>query len=466
MAGTEHIEDVDVLVIGGGGGGYPAAFFLDAAGRRVALVDPVGNLGGDCLAEGCIPSKAVREVALLRAHARHHEDMGLTGPGPGMDWAGVLAHKDRVQRRRYAQHRAELGRSGIEVHQGRARVVAPDQVAIEGVDGQVLHRRFRDLIVATGSAPARLDIPGADLAVTSHDLFRLGADLAFPERPVIIGGGYIGVEVASMLEHLGSRPVVLEVTEHLLPGFDPAVAADLANVLGGRVGVHLGVRVTALEQDGHDVVVRCHSADHQFELRADLVVMATGRHPVVPAGMEHLGLPEHGPVTVDAQLRTANPRVYAPGDVNGRTPLFHAAVRQSLVAAHVIAAGGQPVDAMDFDAVPMTVFSDPEVAQVGLGLHAAQERYGDAAVATRYELEVDARAQILEETHGAMELVWDGRSRRLVGAHVLGVDAAQLIAPLAMAVHQGLCAEDLAAVAFPHPMVSEGIAVAARALRP
>ncbi len=194
----------------------------------------------------------------------------------------------------------------------------------------------------------------------------------------------------------------------------------------------------------------------------DVVVMATGRHEVLPEGLEHLGLPVGVPPAVDRLLRTGNPHVYASGDVNGRSMLFHSAVRQSLVAAHAILAGGQPVDAMNFEAVPMTVFTEPEAAHVGLTEAQAAERFGEVEV-TCYDYREDARAQILDETEGFVKLVFDGHSGRLAGAQVLGVDAAQLIAPLALAVHAGLGVAALAEVAFPHPMISEGINKAARA---
>lgn len=189
--------------------------------------------------------------------------------------------------------------------------------------------------------------------------------------------------------------------------------------------------------------------------------MATGRHAVLPEGIEHVGLEPGQPPVVDTRLRTIHPHVFAPGDVNGRSPLFHSAVRQSLVAAHVIAAGGQPVDAMAFDSVPMTVFSEPEVAQVGLSKRQAEHQLGSVG-STRYDYAEDARAQILDEPDGFIELVWDDHTGRLVGAQIFGVDAAQLIAPLALAVQRGDTAGDLATMAFPHPMLSEGIGSAAR----
>jgi dihydrolipoamide dehydrogenase len=458
---AERVEDVDVVVIGAGGGGYPGAFLLDRAGRRVVMADPIGNLGGDCLAEGCVPSKAVREASLLRARAARYSSFGLEGTVPAVSWPQVLSHKDRVQKVRYSQHTEELAGSGIRFHTGTARLVDERSIEISSAEGPSYRYRFADLVVATGSAPSLLPVPGAELALTSHDLFRLGADVAFPERPVIIGGGYIGVEVASMLENLGASPTVLEATGELLPGFDHELAAGLHAQLGRRVAILTDAFVTGIEKSDGGFAVAYRQGGTEKRALGDAVVMATGRHVVLPEGLEHLGLPAGKAPEVNQQLRTANPHVYAPGDVNGRSMLFHSAVRQSLVAAHAILAGGQAVDAMNFEAVPMTVFTEPEAAHVGLTEAQAAERFGTVDVA-RYDYAVDARAQIFDETEGFIKLVFDGHSGRLVGAQVLGLDAAQLIAPLALAVQAGHSAATLAEVAFPHPMISEGINKAAR----
>jgi dihydrolipoamide dehydrogenase len=455
--------EVDVMVIGAGGAGYPAAFLLASAGRQVVMADPIGNLGGDCLAEGCIPSKAVREASLVRARAQRYATFGLDGPPPRVNWPGVLARKDSVQQTRYRQHRAELAASRVRFHAGPARITGAQTIEVDEADGASHCYRFADLIVATGSAPSRLPIPGADLALTSHDLFRLGADLAFPAQPVIIGGGYIGVEVASMLHNLGATPTVLEATGELLPGFDAELATGLHAQLGRRVTIVTGALVTAIERAaGGGYAVSYRRDGTQARLTGDAVVMATGRRVILPDGIEHLDLTAGRAPEVNGQLRTANAHVYAPGDVNGRSMLFHSAVRQSLVAAHAILAGGQPVDAMNFGAVPVAVFTEPEAAHVGLTEAQAAGQFGDIDV-TRYDYKQDARAQILAETEGFIKLVFDGHSGRLVGAQVLGLDAAQLIAPLALAVGAGHTAVALAEVAFPHPMVSEGINKAARA---
>lgn len=459
---------LDALILGAGGAGYPAAFFLDRAGLIVAMVDTIGNLGGDCLAEGCVPSKAVRKAALVRGLADKYGHFGLHGTKGDVDWSAVLKHKDRVQQMRYTQHRDQIAASNVHFVHGSGAITGPAQARITVADGSVRDVNFRRLILATGSCPARLPIPGAELAITSHELFRLGADLPQPRHLIVIGGGYIGVETASILQALGSDVSVLEYAPQLLPGFDPELTTFLHADLTKRVSIALSAQVTSIERMGGDYTVHYRHNGQALRVQGDQVLMATGRVPVLHGGVEHLGLRiEHGHVTVDETLRTSNPAVWAPGDVNGRTMLFHSAVRQSLVAAHCIAAGGQAVDRMRFDAVPMTVFTEPELAHVGLTATQAEAAFGaDAVGVTRYEYAEDSRAQIYGETRGFIKLVLDQRNGRLLGAQIAGLDAAQLIAPLAVALESDLGAEALARTAFPHPMISEGIARAARAFRP
>lgn len=480
---TEH---ADAVIIGAGGAGYPAAFLLAGAGKRVVMADPVGNLGGDCLAEGCVPSKAVREAALAYQRARSGPLAVVAGVPPadgraaGTVWQAILRHKDGVQHQRYDQHRRELAASAVRFVTGRAWVISGGEVEVTPASGAPERFTFTDLILATGSAPSRLPVPGAELAVTSHDLFRLGADLDLPARPVIIGGGYIGMETAVMLACLGAAPVVLELTGQLLPGFDPDLARFLEHSVKDRIRIELGTAVTGIERSGSGLAVRYRrqagisavgrtagAQGGDGSAQGDLVVMAAGRVPVLPEGHGNLGLDlgHHGAPAVDARLRAtaagAAGTVWAPGDVNGLSMLFHSAVRQSIVAAHNILAGGASSDRMDFGSVPFTVFTDPELASVGLTEAAATDRYGEVAVGT-YDYADDARAQILGETSGYLKLVFDAHTSRLLGAQVAGADAAHLIAPLALAVGQGIGARALASTAFPHPLISEGIGKAAR----
>jgi dihydrolipoamide dehydrogenase len=454
-------SNVDVMVIGAGGGGYPAAFRLARAGRSVAMVDPIGNLGGDCLAEGCVPSKAVREAALARTWPRKYPLFGLRGNTPEVDWGGVLAHKDRVQSLRYAQHRQEIAASKITIHKGIGRIVDAHSVEVTTEAGEIFHYGAERLIIATGSRPHRLPIPGAELAITSHDLFRLGADLPFPHRLVAIGGGYIGLETASMLGNLGAQATVLEVTGQVLPGVDEELARFLHTALAHRLELIMHARVTAIERAAAGgLQVRYESGGEPRSVSADCVLMATGRETVVPEGLPSLGL-QRGPLAVDERLRTTIPHIYAPGDVNGRSMLFHSAVCQSLIAAEDILSNGRAPARMNFDSVPFTVFTNPEVAWVGLTASAAMRR-GIETVTSRYDFRNDSRAQIFDEMQGYLALVFARQTGVLVGAQVAGLDAAQVIAPLALSVHTGTTAETLSLMAFPHPMITEGINKAAR----
>ncbi len=462
--GNKETQVVDVVILGAGGGGYPAAFLLAKSGLRVVMVDPIGNLGGNCLAEGCIPSKTVREASLARASANKYALFGLKGQLPEVDWRGVLAHKDRVQQIRYQQHRHEIESSGVRFHNGTGRITGEHEVEVTDRDGTSYYA-FRDLIIATGSRSHILNIPGAELSITSHDLFRLGADIAFPQRLVVIGGGYIGVESASMFNNFGAQATVLEYMDQLLPGVDKDLADALYTRLSARMRIELKAEVTAIEKDDLGLKVQYRQNGQIFSVIGDAVLMASGRECVLPEGIQALGLNEHGFIPVNNCLQTSTPHVYATGDVNGRSMLFHSAVGQSLVAAHNILAGGQASRRIDFGSVPFTVFTEPEIAWVGLNEEQARKKYADVEV-RRYNYQYDTRAQIFGEMEGFIKLVFDGQTSCLLGAQIAGIDAAQLIAPLALAVSRHLDAHALTNVIFPHPMISEGINNAARSFQP
>ena len=462
MMSTQE-QQADVVILGAGGGGYPAAFLLARAGLRVVMVDPIGNLAGNCLAEGCIPSKAVREATLVRARAEKYALFGLSGPVPEVNWKGILAHKDRVQNIRYRQHRETINTSSVFFHAGTGRILDEKLVEVETAD-ETLRYTFRHLIIATGSMPRPSSLPGAHLAITSSDLFRLGADLPFPQRLVILGGGYIGVEVASMLNNLGTQVTLLQRAERLLPGADPILSHALYDGLSQRVHIELSAEATSIEKVTGGIQVRYRQRGQEHVVAGDTVLIATGRESVLPEGVQALDLDQSKALAVNDRLQTSNPHVYAPGDVNGRSMLYHSAVRQSLVAAHTILAGGLPVDRVDFESIPFTVFAEPEVAWVGLTEQQARDRHGCIEI-VRYDYAVEPRAQIFDEMQGFIRLIFAHQTSRLVGAQIVGLDAAQVIAPLAFAVNQGLGAVALTEVVFPHPMIQEGINKAARQFR-
>ncbi|MGC8472506.1 MAG: dihydrolipoyl dehydrogenase [Acidimicrobiales bacterium] len=467
---TRHgVEHVDVITLGAGGGAYPGAFALAAAGRQVVMVDTKGVMSGNCLAEGCVPSKAVHEMAeLQRRMTAAPVERALGALRTSVDYGGVVAWKDEVQQNRYRQHAAELDLAAerLRLERGTGRLL--DAHTVE-VSTDAASRTFRadQIIIATGADVFVPPIPGAELCVTSRDLFALHpAVTALPERLAVIGGGYIGLEVACMLRAFGSEVTVIEALPELLSGMDPDFVSLVAAGIDPSITVRLSSAVTGVtKQAGGGFTVHVRDGDAEDAVDADLVLMAVGRRPVIPDGATDLGLAMegHGLAVGPSMQVPGHPHLYAPGDVNGRSMLFHSAVRQSLVAAHNILAGNHVVDRMDFDAVPATIFTAPEGAYVGLTRASAAERHLAVAEGA-YALEGDSRAQILGDTYGEIRLFCDAESLRLLGGWVVGIDAAQLIGQIGEAAAAGLSAYDLARFADQHPTAAEGIGKAARAL--
>ncbi|HUW97941.1 MAG TPA: dihydrolipoyl dehydrogenase [Acidiferrobacter sp.] len=457
-------ETIDVLTIGAGGGAYPAAFWLARRGRRVVMVDPKGVLSGNCLAEGCVPSKAVREMAHHLARHRRFHSYGVGGKTT-VDYAKIIGHKDDVQRRRYLQHGEELARSrNVELIKGKAGFEDAHMVTVETDTGT---RRYsaHHIIVASGSDVFVPPIPGAELCLTSSDFYRLNPTLkVLPSTLTVIGGGYIGVETASFYAALGVHVTLLQRGSQLLLGMDPDMIAMLVPLLDPNIRWILDADVDRIERMERGLRVHYRQGGGSQELLSDQVLMAAGRRPVIPDGLTALGIDVgHAGIVVNSALQTSHPHIYACGDVNGRVPLFHAAVRESLVAAHNIAAGDVPTDTMDFTTVPTTIFTLPAAAYVGMTRTAAAQN-GMTFLEAGYEFSEDSRAQIYGETEGSLRLFFEPASLRLMGGWVVGIDADNLIGEIGLACANGLTAHQLAAFADQHPMASEGIGHAARSL--
>ena len=459
------VHEVDLLTIGAGGAAYPAAFLLAGAGLRVVMADTKGVMSGNCLAEGCVPSKSVREVAAHRARQQKFSSWGLPGDLP-VDYRGIVAHKDRVQRDRYDQHGREMAEfPTLRLVAGRARFLDDHTVAVEGTGGEERYRA-RHIIVASGSDIVRPNFPGAELFLDSRDFSALNP--ALTERPsslVIVGGGYIGLETATMFRALGTEVTLIEKGPRVLSGMDSSMVKELCGLLDPGIRILYNATVLKAEktESGLALHYRVGEAAPGVVL-AEKGMVAVGRRPVVPEGFEAIGgtVGPHG-IVADLSCQTPIPHIYAAGDVNGISPLFHAAVRQSLVAAHNILAGGRAVDAFNPAAVPVTVFTLPEAAWVGLVPDEAHRR-GIPFVTGRYDFAEDSRAQILGETGGGITLLFEPGSLRLLGGTIVGVDAASLVGEIGLAVAGRLTARDLAHFPDQHPMAAEGVGKAARSL--
>ena len=456
---------VDVVTIGAGGGAYPAAFRLARSGRQVVMTDPKGVMSGNCLAEGCVPSKAVREVAQLYRRVRGGARMGLHGQ-LSAEYSGALAHKSWVQELRYRQHAEELEalEPRLRLITGVARLVDSHTALVEGPQGS-WRISARSVIVASGSDITVPKLPGAELCITSRDLFALTPQVrSVPDTLLVIGAGYIGLEAAGILQTFGAQVEVLEMEDQILPGMDPDFAALLAANLDPQITVRLGSKVRSVEATPEGRRVTYLRDGKVDTAEAQQVLLAVGRHPVLPTGLAEAGVEvEAGRPRVNHSLQTSVPHIYAPGDVNGRSMLFHSAVRQSLVAADCIAAGDRAVDHFDFGAVPTTIFTFPEAAYVGL-LRGEAHLRGIPVEEAAYSFEEDSRAQILREMSGELRLFFAPGSLRLLGGWVVGVDAAQLIGEIGTAVAAGLTAHQLARFPDQHPMAQEGVGKAARRL--
>jgi dihydrolipoamide dehydrogenase len=458
MVMGDLVREVDVVVIGGGPGGYSAAFRCADLGLEVVVVDAGKRLGGACLFEGCIPSKALLHVAAVLGEAERAKEFGVDFGAPRISLDPLRKWKSERVVGKLARGLAGVARGkNVEVVGGRAVFEDARGLRVEGDEPQKI--RFKHAIVATGSQPAPL--PGLTLA--SERLLDSTAALELPEVPerlLVIGGGYIGLELGQVYAALGSKVSLVEMTDGLLPGVD----RDLVQPLARRcekafLAIHLSTKVGDLRETADGIQVTLGDETATF----DRALVAVGRRPQTAGlGLEvtRARLTERGFVEVDERGRTADPHVGAVGDATGEPMLAHRAMRQGKVVAEAIA--GRPT-AFDNVVVPAVVFTDPEVAWCGL-----TERQADAAGRTvkvaKFPWAASGRAATLGRADGLTKLVVDPETGRVIGVGIVGPGAGELIAEGALAVETAMLAEDLALTIHAHPTLSETLMEAAETL--
>ncbi|HYE92659.1 MAG TPA: dihydrolipoyl dehydrogenase, partial [Terriglobales bacterium] len=449
---------VDVAVIGGGPGGYAAAFRCAELGLETVVVDAGKRLGGACLYEGCIPSKALLHVAAVLHEAERAKDFGVDFGEPRISLDPLRKWKSERVVGKLARGLAGVAKAkGIEVIGGRAGFDDAHHIRVDGDEPQVI--RFKHAIVATGSAPARL--PGFPVSERVMDSTAALELPEIPERLLVIGGGYIGLELGQVYAALGSAVTVVEMTDGLLPGVD----RDLVQPLARRcerlfAAIHLGTKVAALRETAGGVEADLAGKGTE---RFDRVLVAVGRRAATDGlGLEHTKIrPDaRGFITVDDRCRTADPAIYAVGDATGEPMLAHRASRQGRVAAEVIA--GRP-SAFDSVAIPAVVFTDPEVAWCGL-TEAQAARENRPVKVAKFQWAASGRATTLGRADGLTKLIVDPESGRLLGVGITGPGAGELIAEGTLAVEAALLAEDLALTIHAHPTLSESLMEAAESL--
>jgi dihydrolipoyl dehydrogenase len=453
------VVEVDVAVVGGGPGGYSAAFRCAELGLETVVIDAGKRLGGACLFEGCIPSKALLHVAALIEDAERARELGVDFGEPRVSLDPLRKWKGERVIGRLARGLASVAKArSVDVIGGRAVFETSRELRVEGDEPQKV--RFKHAIVATGSAPARL--PGLSIAGDRVIDSTAALELAeIPERLLVIGGGYIGLELGQVYAALGSQVTLVEMTDGLLPGVDKALVQPLARRCEKLFSkILLGTKVTSLVEKGSAVEARFGADDVQT---FDRVLVAVGRRPSSAGlGLEHTraGVDARGFVTVDERCGTDDPAIYAVGDVTGEPMLAHRAMRQGKVAAEVIA--GRPA-AFDNVVVPAVVFTDPEVAWCGL-TESEAARDGRAVKIAKREWAASGRALTLGRTDGLTKIIADADTGRVLGVGIVGPGAGELIAEGALAVETAMTVEDLAVTIHTHPTLSETLMEAAESL--
>ncbi|MBE3595037.1 MAG: dihydrolipoyl dehydrogenase [Candidatus Carbobacillus altaicus] len=465
MVVGETTIDVDVLVIGAGPGGYVAAIRAQDLGRAVHLVERA-ELGGVCLNRGCIPSKALITAAHQFQSARDGEAMGFLVDGLKLDLSRLQAWKEsRVQTLTGGVEKLLRGR-GVEVIQGEAFFVGPNEVRVyEG--SEFTRYRFQSAIIATGSRPIELSaLPFGGRILSSTEALNLNE---LPERLVVVGGGYIGVELGQMFSKLGSKVTILEGAPHILPSYEDDVVRLLKRRLKkDGVTVLEGVKVRSAVQDGKEVTITYtlenegagSEGEKEVSISADYVLVTVGRRPNTDGlGLDAAGVnvDERGFIPVDDQLKTNVEGIYAIGDIVPGPALAHKASYEGKIAAEVIAGRRAYVQ---YRAIPAVVYSDPEIATVGMSARDA-ETAGENVKVASFPYAANGRALTQGAQEGFVRLVFTEEDEILLGATVVGAGASELIGELTLAIEMGATLMDLALTIHAHPTLSEMIMEAA-----
>jgi dihydrolipoamide dehydrogenase len=460
------VSKFDLVIIGAGTGGYVCAIRAAQLGQRVALVEK-DRVGGVCLNWGCIPTKTLIASAEAYLQAQELSTLGIQVGGPlAVDWPTMLARKDSVVETLVSGVVDLLEGYGVELIHGQAQIpqgaqsAGPKTVAIALQDGGQRTLEATNVVIATGSVSAHPPITGLDASgvVTSRGMLSLGA---IPRRLVVIGGGVIGIEFAALFSTLGAQVTVLEMLPYILPPVDREFAKRHRIFLRKQgIDVQVKAQVQEVDREGQDLVVRYSLKDRLQSVAADLVLNATGRVPFSDGlGLDDVGIHhQRGRIPVNARLETNVPGVYAIGDVTGEALLAHVASRQGEVAAEITAGHDSQID---YRVVPNVVFSRPEIAGVGLTSQEAKEQGVDLEVGI-FPFTASGKALAMGHTEGQVRLLCEPGTGKILGMHVMGPGASDLIAEGALAVQMGLTARDLAETIHAHPTLPEALAEAAR----
>lgn len=455
-------KTAQVVVIGAGPGGYAAAFRAADLGKQVTLIERYPTLGGVCLNVGCIPSKALLHTAKVIGDAAALSGHGVEFGTPKIDLTALRGWKDGVVKRLVGGLDQLAKKRGVNVVQATARFIDSHSLQLEGTS-ESSTLRFEQAIIAAGSRP--ISLPGAPEGdariMDSTDALALGE---IPERLLVVGGGIIGLEMATVYQALGSKITVVELLEHLMVGVD----RDLVRPLERRLrkafeGIHTTTKVTSIEAKGAKLEVGFEGDKPPANGSFDRILVAVGRRPnsdLLDAAKAGIEIDDRGFIPVDEQRRTNVAHIFAIGDIAGGPMLAHKATHEGKVAAEVVAGKRRGFDAR---VIPSVAYTDPEVAWVGVTEESAKQQGIEISKAV-FPWAASGRALTLGREEGLTKLLFDAKTQRVIGAGIVGANAGDLISEAVLAIEMGSDAADIGLTIHPHPTLSETVAFAAEVL--
>ncbi|QQG48059.1 MAG: dihydrolipoyl dehydrogenase [archaeon] len=450
--------EADVTVIGGGPGGYVCAIRAAQLGLRTILVE-ADKVGGECLNYGCIPSKSLITVSKLFDKVKEAEKYGLVATGVSVNYAQMQKWKGEVVSKLVSGVEGLLKGNHATVLKGEAEITAAGKVSVTTAQGTE-EITTKNIVIATGTRTVQL--PGLEfdgsLVIGSKEALEL---MDAPGKLLIVGGGAIGLEFASMYQRLGSKVTVVELMDQLMPGADPEVVRLVHKKLEGRGGkVHLKSKVLSVSKSGGVAKAEVETPEGRVSVEADRILVSVGRKPrTEKLNLQAIGVKtdQRGFITTDEHMRTNVPGIFAIGDVRGPPLLAHKASKEGIVAAE--SAAGLPT-AADWTVIPDAVFCDPEVASVGLTEAKAIEA-GYSVKKSRFQFAALGRALSTGEPEGFVKVVAKAEDGLVLGVQIVGPEASNLISEVALAIEMGATVEDIALTVHPHPTLPEAIMEAA-----
>jgi dihydrolipoamide dehydrogenase len=460
------MSNYDLVVIGSGPGGYVCAIRAAQLGMKVAVVEKDKTFGGTCLNVGCIPSKALLHASELYEEAGHRFGrMGIKVGQRGLDLAAMMKFKDEGVEGNVKGVAFLFKKNKIDTFQGVGRIVAPGKVEVKPAEGKTETLEGKAVVIATGSDVARL--PGIDIdekrVVSSTGALVLDK---VPERLLVIGAGVIGLELGSVWRRLGSEVIVVEFLDRILPGMDNEVCRQFQRLLERQgIAFKLSSKVTAVDTAGNRLkaTVEPAAGGTAETIAADVVLVAVGRVPFTEGlGLEAVGVNRDGKgrVVVDARFATNVPGIYAIGDVIAGPMLAHKAEDEGVAVAEILAGQAGHVN---YDVIPNVVYTYPEIASVG---KSEEELKADGIgyAAGKFPFTANGRAKVNLQTEGFVKILADAKTDRVLGVHIVGADAGNMIAEAAVAMEFGAASEDIARTCHAHPTLSEAVKEAALAV--